>query len=821
MASLDSCILRAVNAGLMDPRRGQEARALFKDKADQLRLKFGGDEALAKAREATVLEIRGALAQIKRQKLLQVSRIRELDTVLSRADAPVDRLALAVLSQDPGIKGVASIETRHKTIRGLLHSHLGASLERFRIGLLGESRSKADLLDVGRALFGQAVDNANAQEFARGWSATAERARRMFNAAGGSIQARKDWHLPQSHNGVAVRAAGFERWYADIKDRLDLAKMGDGDAGLSEADFARAAQQIWKDISTDGWASREPSSMAGGRKLASQRMDHRFLVFKDFDSWHGYHETYGEGDIFSVMMGHLDGMARDIAALQVLGPNPTATLRWMQSRVQKDLKLQAMASRQKNDAFDSRINSTNRTLDLLWEFHSGSANSPVHGKWARTMAGTRSIIQAAQLGSAAISALTDLGFQKMAAGHVGASFRGIVARYAGLLNPLDKSDQVVAVRLGLIADNWATLGSAQQRYVGEISGPEISRRITDFVMRASLLSPWTQAGRWAFGMEFYGLLGDNAGNAFGSLPEALQRTLSGHGISAGEWDIARATPMYDHKGSTFLRAEDIPDEPTALKFLDMVQAETEFAVPNASARGVVTLKGGTRPGTIVGELVRSVSMYKNFGATLLFTHMRRAMALPNAGERGAYVAQLILIATAMGALSLQAKQIAGGKDPRKMYDPKDPAAMAKFWGAAAIQGGGLGIFGDFLFAQENRFGGGLAQTIGGPVVGLGADVTGYVNENVTKTLNGTGANWAGGAVELASRYTPGQSLWWAREGMEHLLWDNLRKLSDPKAAQRMRNLERTQKRDYGQQSWWARGDALPSRGPDLGAAFGG
>lgn len=821
MASLDSCVMKAVSAGLMDKGRGEEVRDLFREKADQYRLQLGGDEALARAREEAVKEIRGALAQIKRQKLLQVSKIRELDGILSRGDAPVDRMALAVLSADPGISGVASIETRQKTIRGMLHSELGAGLERYRLGLLGESRNKAELLDVGRALFGQAVDNANAQEFARAWAATAEKARRMFNAAGGHIAKRKDWHLPQSHNATAVRAAGFDAWYNDILPRLDLAKMGNGEAGISEKDFRRMAEKIWGDISTDGWASREPSGAMGGRKMASRHLEHRFLVFKDFDAWHGYHERFGEGDIFGVMMGHLDVMSREISALQVLGPNPTASLRWMQQRVEKDLKVEALRKRQKNDAYDSRINSTKRTMDLLWEFHTGSSNSPVNGKWARTMAGTRSLIQAAQLGSAAISALTDLGFQKMAAGQVGTSFRGIVSRYAGLLNPLDTGDQQVAVRLGLIADNWSQLASAQQRYVGEVAGPEVTRRITDFVMRVSLLSPWTQAGRWAFGMEFYGMMADNAGKAFKDLPPPFRRTLDAHGISAGDWDVARATAPYEHQGAKFLRPEDIPDETIALKFLDMLHAETEFAVPNVSARGRAAITGGTRPGTIVGEVIRSAAMYKNFAATLMFTHFRRAMSLPTAQQRGAYIAQLFLVATAMGALSLQSKQIANGKDPRAMFDKDDPAATAKFWGAAAIQGGGLGIFGDFLFAQESRFGGGLAETIAGPVVGLGADVTGYLNENVGKMIDGKPANWGGGLVDLTSRYAPGQSIWWAREGLEHLIWDQLRLLSDPKAPQRFREMERKQQRDYGQKSWWARGSATPDRAPNMGAIFGG
>lgn len=822
MASLESCIIRAVDAGLMDRRRGEEAKALFRDKANQYRLSLGGDQALARAREEAVKEIGQALAQIKRQKLLQVSKTRELDAILSRPDLTPDRAALAVMSTDPGVKGVASIEVRKKSILGMLHSSLGAGLERYRIGLLGESRNKAELADVGRALFGQAVDNKNAQEFAKAWADTAEKARKMFNAAGGMIPKRKDWHLPQSHNPTAVRAAGFEKWMADIEHRVDLGQMGRDGAGISPEQFRSLARGIWENISTDGWAKREPSAAGGGRKLASQHMEHRFLVFKDFDAWNGYHEVYGEGDIFGVMMGHLDIMSREISALQVLGPNPTSTIRWMQAKVEKDLKVGAMRRREKTDKTDSKIAATKRDLELLWEVHTGSANNPVNGKWARTLQGTRSMLQAAQLGSAFFSQFSDFGFQKMAAGEVGSSFRGIVSRYASLMNPLDTADQQVAVRLGLIAENWSTLASAQQRYVGEVSGPEVTRRITDFIMRTTLLSPMTQAGRWAFGMEFYGMLGDQVGKAFKDLPDAVQRTFTSHGISPHDWDIARATQLYEPKaGAKFLRAEDIPDQDTALKFLDLVHAETEFAVPNVSARGRVALTGGTRPGTIVGEVIRSAAMYKNFIATLMFTHFARAMSKPNAQEKGAYIAQLILLSTAFGALTMQAKAIVGGKDPRAMWDPKDPAMTAKFWGAAMIQGGGLGIFGDFLFAQKSRYGGDLAETIAGPVAGMVGEFTGYVNENIGKTADGSGANWMGGAVELAARYTPGSTVWYAREAMEHLIWDQLRLLSDPKAKQRMNQMEKTQKRDYGQESWWRRGDTLPSRAPNLGAAFGG
>ena len=76
-----------------------------------------------------------------------------------------------------------------------------------------------------------------------------------------------------------------------------------------------------------------------------------------------------------------------------------------------------------------------------------------------------------------------------------------------------------------------------------MSGPEVTRRISDFVMRASLLSPWTQAGRWAFGMEYLGFLGDNVGKTFDQLPENMQRSMNHYNIGAEKWEVMRKTPL--------------------------------------------------------------------------------------------------------------------------------------------------------------------------------------------------------------------------------------------------------------------------------------
>lgn len=820
---MKNCINRLLSSGLIDQYRADQARALFDENLDQARLGLGGEEAIARAREETIAELRRGLAQLKREKLLQASRAKAILEQTRASGVPVDRAMQAVIGADTGVSGITSVETRYKSLRGWFHKDMTNFLAKFRRDLLGRTRSLADLQDVVREVFGQATGNAAAREMAQAWSQTAEKARRMFNQAGGDIPRLDDWGMPQRHDAVAVRAAGFDDWYGFIRPRIDIEKMIDYRTGrpMGEDRFRLAAEEAYRNIATEGWAGREPSGGAYGKKLSRRHMDHRFFKFASPDAWMEYQQRFGEGDIFSTMMAHLDGMARDIASLQVLGPNPTSTIRWMGAVVEKDLRMEALRSRASTDSVDSKIRSAKRQMDLLYEQHTGSSNSPIHGKAARTMAGTRSLLQSAQLGAAALSAVSDISFQAMAASRIGIPYTRVARRFASMLNPMNIEDQKIAVRMGFIADNWATLASAQQRYLGEVSGPEITRRIADTVMRVSGLSPWTQAGRWAFGMEFTGFLGDHVSRGFTDLPQPLRRTMETYGITSADWEMARKAPLYNHEGASFLRPEDMGDETVALKFLDMIHGETEFAVPSTSARGRVALTGEVRPGTIQGELIRSVSMYKNFPVTLMMTHFRRAMSLPTAAERGKYFAQLILMSTALGALSMQLKEISKGRDPRKMIDWNDPAAMAKFWSAAMLQGGGIGIFGDFLFAQENRFGGGLAQTVAGPMVGLAADFTGYFNQNVGAMIDGRDTAWAGGAIDLAQRYMPGGSLWYARLGMESLLWNQLREFADPRYNDRIKRMVRNARRDYGQEYWFRPGEVLPDRAPNLAAAFGG
>ena len=245
----------------------------------------------------------------------------------------------------------------------------------------------------------------------------------------------------------------------------------------------------------------------------------------------------------------------------------------------------------------------------------------------------------------------------------------------------------------------------------------------------------------------------------------------------------------------------------------LVETLTDLAVPVSSTRAKAGLVGGTQPGTLQGELLRSFAQFKNFPVTIFHSHLHRYWMMSGT-NKAKYMANFLVGTAVMGALALQLKDITKGRDPRPMDTPA-------FWTAAILQGGGLGIFGDFMFSQVNRMGTGLKATVAGPSVGMLDDLRNLSVGNVVELMSGKDTNFGAELVKFASRYTPGTSIWYLRAGFERLMFDTVQDWIDPKAAARWRRKSRLYEREYGQQHWWSPGDMTPDRAPNLSNAFGG
>lgn len=819
--SFKDCITNAKSEGVINDAEEKRIRDLYEGHIEKNAARMPPVEAELSAARSTFDQLAFESRLKKRRKLLQAEVFKRVEVELksyrnARGEEDMAQAATNLIEGDV-LSKATSVETRKGAIRGLALSRMNDVLATFRRNLVGSVRNKAKLRNVIKEAFGEETGDIHARELAQAWSEASEYLRKRFNAAGGAISKMKNWGFPQYHNMLEIRKAGYEEWRNFIQGRLDLDEMIDETTGLpfNQESIEIALNEVYQTLISNGANKLRPTGAPSGKSLANQKRDHRFLKFKNADSWFEYQERFGNSNVFDTMIGHIDTMSRDIAFMETLGPNPDATLNYVRTMLIKE----AAGDPSKTN----RINRKISTMEAMYSAASDRNNVPVDSFIAQTFSGLRQILISAQLGAASLAAITDFNFLRIAKQMSGLPQTDTLRRYLDFISPLSVQEKgKIAVSQGLIAQGWTAVAAGQMRFVGDISGPEITRRISDFVMRASLLSPHTQANQWAFGMSFTNYVAQNRAVAWKDLPKELRNTLDNYGFNEGRWDVIRQTKPMEYEGEAFLTGPDIESRTDiqpklaldlSTRYLEMINSETNFAVPSHSLRGRVFLTGDSRPGTLGGELSRSFAMYKNFGVSLMNTHMARGLVQPGIGGKGKYIADLIISTALMGALALQLKEMAKGRDPRSMDS-------VEFWSASLLQGGGLGIFGDFLFSDTSRYGGGLEQTFAGPVVGLASDIKNLTIGNIQQAARGEDPKFVNESIQFAARYTPGSSIFYMRAALERLVIDRLRLMSDPKAARDMQQLERKYMREYGQRYWWRPGQLKPERAPNLGAAVG-
>jgi hypothetical protein len=705
----------------------------------------------------------------------------------------------------------SSVEGRRLAIVGDAHRELDRLMAEHSADLIGRVRKKAQLDDIVRELFGKDTGNGSAKALAEAWRRTAEKLRQRFNAAGGDIGFRADWGLPQAHDWAKVRKAGYPAWRAAIWDRLDRTKMVDERTGKPFSDEALelVLNDVFETIRSDGTHSMTPGA-PGGKALANRRADGRFLAFKDADSWMAYQKEFGTADPYAAMMGHVDGMARDIAALEVLGPNPEMTLRWV-----KDTLAQS-AGRDRSPGADgvSDAKAAGRAIDRLWDEYRGAHNAADKEWLALTFSGLRSWEVATKLGGAMLTAVSDFGFQRSRRKFNGLSNAMMVPQYLKLMRPGSAEAQKMAVRRGLIAEEWAHRTAGQNRLFMEEMTGAIPRSLANFVLRASGLNRHTQSMRWVYGMETLATYTEAAGKGFAELEPELRSALARYGLDAADWDKLRSAPMDRDGGVEWISPHNAKDPQLAARFMEMVHGEKDLAVPVADLETRATFNSMLPKGTWRGELGRSMVQFKSFGLSVMLAQTREILAM-STGTAASYTAGLVIGTTLMGGVAIQLKALANGQDLRPMDDPPrlrnregEWAPSGGFWGAAMFQGGGLGIAGDFFYSAESRTGQGFGTWLAGPLLGDA--------QRVTNTASAKDPRKS--VVRTAKGFVPGNNIWYSRTAFDRLVADRIDEAINPD----IRNARRRQQRyadELGTDFWWSPGDRAPDRNPDFANAL--
>ena len=803
MNRLDKCFKEAIASGKMSLKLADELRQDASIFEAQLRSK-----GIHSAEQAQVLGVEQAAQhrtliakRNKYQKVLQgVANENNVKNIKSHRKNKTTGLLTLLVKDLKGHRGDvtwSNIDNRSSAIEGQAHSLAADMLQNLHTTHLGWGQDRDTLLATVREIFGEATGNEKAAKSATAFARAAEYLRERYNRAGGFIPKRNDWGMPQVHDQVRVSKAGMDDWIEYTLPKLNREAMVNADGRImSDDELMQAMRESYKTVSTDGQNKKVPGAFSGNGKMANRHQDSRFLVFKDADSWIEYQESFGSPDFFNVMVGHIRSMSSEIAMLEVLGPNPNQAFKYLSDIAE-------------NDGNMGMVNS-------VWNVVSGSADMVDVNREAiaKGTAFTRHLLMAAQLGGAAISSITDPVYGKMTRAFNGLPIVKSIQHTVGQLNPADESDRAFAAHLGMVMDGWSSQALVGSRFSGEMDPAGKASKISETLFRASGLTAWTQGQRNSFGLDFQWHLARQMGNPLSNVESKFQGMMRRYGITDDDWEVMRSVPLEEHGGTSYFRPQnmhdlDLPTETVdnlVTKILEAMNTEMDFAVPTPDARvRAIQTWGGKERGSFTGEAARMTMMYKSFSMTQFMTHMYRS------GPKfvGVYAVRLGISLSIMGALAIQMKEISRGREPRKM----DLA----FLGASIAQGGGLGIFGDFISASgvgnKSRFGNSVMATAMGPgaslvedVVGLG--VSGF--DFATDPFTGDETNLGREAARLMQRYTPGNNLWYARLILERAIFDNLQEMTDPKAKQNRKKYERKIKTERGQDYWWKRGDSAPS-----------
>ncbi len=828
MTSIADCIQRAVDAKELNPVRAQAAQGLY----DQLVTRYEQIMPRPAAEASAAADLKEATRKAARSRfhavVNQLQAMRRLKAQILTAPDPALALRnLLEFSEGSGFTG-ESIRSLTEALTDSINAGLAEVLERTGLNVVGNSRDRALLFDLIDELHGDDTGNASAKRLADTVRYQQRRMRQMFNAHGGDIGELKDYGIAHSHSIEELRAKGYDAWAEEIEqhlawDRIDDVTTGKPFANAPDVIPPRTAtdrflKDVYDGITTRGWDDRKPAMTPGGKALYNQRADHRVLHFKSGKAWRAYNQKFGASDPFTAMMNGLHGLAHDVAMMRVLGPNPKGGLEFAVQTAQK------RAAELKSAKLEEQVTKQAALARTMFAHQSGAANVPENIAWARFFSGVRGYLTATQLGSAVLSSVSDMATIGVAARIMGLRPQNVMATTMKLIS--SQATRQTAARMGYVASTLADAGGGASRYFGQLIGTGITQRLSGFTLRASGLSFITDMRRISFQMEFAGHLADQADRAFADLDPPTRRLFEERGISAADWDALRdpATRFVAGNGADFIapmywletqtRMPRAEAEGLAMRLQMAVREQLELAIPSASLEGRARLQGSAAPGTFAGELLRSSTSYKSFAMSLMLGQYRRFQAQPTPMAKAQYAASMSGLLLLTGALAIQLKELAKGNDPRPMDE-------GKFWMASLFQGGGLGIFGDFFAAEQSRAGGGIAETLAGPVVGLGSDILGPIASNTQRIIEGKDTLLGRDAANFLRYNTPvASSMVWGRLAFDRMVADQLQAFLDPEAEATWRRQQKRRERDFGTRTWWDRGAIAPSRAPDLSNAAG-
>jgi len=579
-----------------------------------------------------------------------------------------------------------------------------------------------------------------------------ETVRKKYNDHGANTENLPGWIVRQAHDPFALRNAvdvlnlknnknikeingtperNLAAWTDYILPKLDQKKTFGNTDGSPEAideflSFAYNSLVKNQNQVVDG-----AGNSFGSRNLAETIGAKRVLHFKSSDDWFAYNSKFGGQSLREALFEGFNLAGRNIGMMSMLGSNPQKNFLKMADETMNILK------RKKNQTQVDKIGSFIKPQGGYAKFMAevdGSVNT-INGFNAAKWSGiTRAILSMAKLGGAVISAIADVHLYATELKWQGRSYVGGVAEALGRLGKIKNSKLriEIAEQLGFISDNL--IYDVAARFS---SGDNLNKQFTQIqrtFFKLNGLAWWTNSLKDGAMLGMGNYVAKQRNLSFNNLSVEFKRLITHFGINEKIWNIIRKMDVEKAEdGKEFFSARNIDllsdgkikeisgvekmskrqlnlaRDNLKTRVLGMFLDRSTFAViePDARTRGY--LKQNLQAGTAPGEAMRFMAQFKAFPVAIMQKAIGRELAFSEAGRKYRALfgtAGLIVGSGIFGYISMTAKDLLKGKKP------KDPMNKNTFF-ASMLQGGGLGIYTDFLFGKIQNNTSALA-TLAGP-----------------------------------------------------------------------------------------------------------
>lgn len=603
-----------------------------------------------------------------------------------------------------------------------------------------------------------------------------------------------DYIVSRSHNPTLIKNAGFDAWKADVEKLIDWERtLGE----MPDKDPTTFLQNVYKGLAYGHHlkSGSEPSGFKGPANLAKKLSQERVLHFKGPDAEFEYAQKYASGGLGFQMVMAMEHTSQSVGLMKVLGANPGSMI----ERLVKHA----------NETTPTGLTPLERNqIDVALKSVDGTMKTPVSDVMARATTYALAVQSMSKLGGALLSQFGDIAPRMMEFKRQGLNpLQAISSQVEGFVGGLGGEARKEALLDIVGLTDALTAEMTRAAAVDPIGGH--TAKAMDVFFRITGQHRWQQGAEGAAAVMMAQNLARRTASDFAGLPPDLQTLLRQHGIGDAEWSAIRQGGQKALDGVAYLSPQspkDLPNEAID-KLLTPQQLESSnvdrwrnkmreelsdrlynffsdrvgFAAIKQDAKTRAMLLQGTQPGTWLGTGMRLVTQFKSFpiaflqkavgsslygsGANTLGEAVRSSKAM---GE----VATLVLTSTALGYMSMTAKDLVKGREPR---DPTDPRTMM----AALQQGGGLGIYGDFLFGEaKSRTGGTLVSNLAGPTLGTLDDMT----DIWRRIRNGDDA--AAKAFSTALSNTPFMNVFYLRPVLDYTILHSLTEAMNPGALRR-------------------------------------